>query len=596
MKKLKWFIPLLVTALSLFMAGCSSDDSITKVSVPSKAITTADFVYTNANVHTMNEAQPTAEAVVVAGNKIVMVGSSSEAQVFIGSNTEVFNLKGKTITPGFVSAHDHLIASAWTSAGVQLYGAKDKADALAKIKAYAEANPDHKVVKGIGWDKNMLNGLPLATELDAAVSDRPAIILDNTIHDAWLNTAALKAANITKDSKDTVPGVTYWERDAEGNPTGAAIEIQWFESYVTMGAWEPDTMIRESAEYLHSVAASNGTTLVLVPGIITPNIKDVHDGMEKDFDTAMSILKQWEDDGSLQVRTQAQPMFKTTVGDPQRFVDFGVKMSQKYNSDQLRVRSLKIHPEGNTVAGTAPFIEPYKDSDNVGSFNVEPEVTMSILTKAAKAGLDVFIHTDGDRSSRAAIDAIIAAKEVNPNSRSALHHLIWVHPEDQKRIVENNIPVNSTPSFTNTFGGGKLDNMRLIGEPRVSTSLGRYADLARKGVNVSISADVPSTSPSMQGPLFVLDNAVTGLDLTDPNSVVFPDNFVPMTVAEAMRAITIDAAWQLGMDDKVGSLEVGKYADLVVLGADPYTTTPGEIHKIDVLMTMMNGRFTYQAD
>lgn len=556
----------------------------------------ADYVYTNANVHTMDESRPSAEAVAIAGNRILIVGSAGEAEAYVGPDTEVFDLAGKTVMPGFVSAHDHLIASNWTSSGVQIYDVSDMNDALAKIREYAEQNPDLKVVQGIGWDKNMLGGLPTAKDLDKAVSDRPAIILDNTIHDAWLNTAAMNAANITRDSKDTVPGVTYWERDADGNPTGAAIEIQWFESYIDMGAWDPDTMVPESAEKLLDLAARNGTTLVLVPGIITPNIKDVHGGMETDFIAAMDILREWEQNGSLKLRVQAQPMFKSAVGEPKRFVEFGARMRQRYDSDLLRVHSLKIHPEGNTVAGTAPFVDPYRDSVSRGTFNVEPVVTMDILARAAREGLDVFIHTDGDRSARAAIDAILAAREIDPDNRSALHHAIWVHPNDQERVIEHKIPVNSTPNFTNTFGGGDKDNLRMIGEERVRSSLGRYPHFARNGVKVSISADVPSTPQSMQAPLYVVTTAVTLKDISNADAKPFPPDRKPMTVDEALRAVTIDAAWQLRMDHKVGSLEAGKLADLVVLDADPYQVEPSRIVDIQVLMTMMNGRFTHRAD
>jgi hypothetical protein len=452
-----------------------------------------------------------------------------------------------------------------------------------------------KVIQGIGWDQNMLGGLPTAKDLDAAVSGRPAIFLDNTIHDAWLNTAAMKAANITKDTEDTVPGVTYWVRDDKGVPTGVAIEIQWFQSYIDMGAWDPEKMIPESAEKLHTIAASNGTTTFLCPGVVTPNIKDVHGGMETDFEAALEMLHQWEKDGTLKLRTQAQPMFKTTKGDPQRFVDFGAKMNKKYNSDLLRVQSLKIHPEGNTVAGTAPQIDPYKGTNNLGSFNVEPEVTKSIVTKAAKSNLDVFIHTDGDRSSRAAVDAILAAREIDKDNRSALHHAIWVHPEDQKRIIEHKIPVNSTPAFTNTFGGGAKDNLRLIGKEKVGTSLGRYPHFARNGVRVSVSADVPSTPQSMQAPLYVAGCAATLLDLSDPKSTPFPENRTPMTIPEALKAVTIDAAWQLRMDDKVGSLEVGKLADIVVLDRNPLEGKPAELKDVKVELTMMDGRITHDA-
>ncbi|NDV19274.1 amidohydrolase family protein [Pseudodesulfovibrio sp. JC047] len=551
-------------------------------------------VFTGGTVYTVDQKQPWAEAVVVTDNKIAFVGSAHDAKQYINEDTTVIDVSGKTIFPGFVSTHDHLIASGWTTLGVQIYDAKDRADALAKIKSYADANPDKKVIQGIGWDQSMLGGLPTARDLDAVVPNRPAIILDNTIHDAWLNTAALKAANISKDSKDTVPGVTYWVRDDAGNPTGVAIEIQWFQAYIDMGAWDPETMIAESAQMLQAIAASNGTTTFLAPGIVTPNIKDVHGGMETDFVVAMDMMQDWADTGKLKMRTLAQPMFKSTTGDPQRFVDFGIKMQKRYNSDMVKVSSLKIHPEGNTIAGTAPFIEPYKDSENRGSFNVEPEVTKAIVTKAAKVDLDVFIHTDGDRSSRAAVDAILAARKINSDNRSALHHAIWVHPDDQKRIIDNKIPVNSTPNFTNTFGGGATANMQLIGEERVNSSLGRYPHFARHGVKVSISADVPSTPPSMQAPLYVVTGATTLLDISDPKSTPFPPNRTPMTVEQAIRAITIDAAWQLRMEDMIGSLEVGKYADLVVLDGNPFEVEPIKIAEIDVLMTMMNGTFTYK--
>ena len=591
MKSLKMMI---LTLVLILLSACSGDDpgSADRVGETSQI---DDYIFTNAKVYTVDEAQPWAEAVAVKDNKIVYVGDAAGADALVGDGTEVIDATGKTIMPGFVSAHDHLIASNWTSAGVQIYTAKDKADALAMIKDYAEANPDKKVIQGIGWDKNMLDGLPLATELDQAVPDRPAIVLDNTIHDAWLNTAALKAANITKDSKDTVPGVTYWERDADGNPTGAAIEIQWFEAYIDMGAWDAESMIRDSAEKLQSLAASNGTTLVLTPGVVTPNIKDVHGGMEEDFKAALALLHEWEKAGTLKVRNLPQPMFKSAVGDPQRFVDFGVAMREMYDSDLLRVQSLKIHPEGNTVAGTAPHTAPYVGTDNYGMFNVEPEVTKEIIGRAAKAGLDVFVHTDGDRSSRAAVDAILAAREAGyTDTRSALHHMIWVHPDDQERIIEHKIPVNVTPAFSSTFGGGATDNLRLVGEERIRSSLGRYPHLARNGVKVSISADVPSTPQSMQAPLFVIQSAITLTDPADPEAYPFPPDRTGLTVEQAIRAMTIDAAWQLRMEDKVGSLEAGKLADIAILDGNPFEVEPTAIKDIDVLATMMDGRFTHR--
>ena len=143
MKKLNLILSMLLIAL---LISCKTE---TKKE-------TADMVFTNGNVITVDEAQPKAEAVAIKDNKIVFVGSSEDVKAFIGEGTETTDLQGKTMMPGFVSAHDHLIASAWTTLGVQIYKAKDKADALEMIKAYAEANPDKKVIQGIGWDVNML--------------------------------------------------------------------------------------------------------------------------------------------------------------------------------------------------------------------------------------------------------------------------------------------------------------------------------------------------------------------------------------------------------------------------------------------------------
>ena len=557
---------------------------------------TADTVFTGGKVYTVDDDQPWAEAVAVKGNEIVFVGSAADVKKHIGDATKVVDCQGKTVLPGFVSAHDHLIASAWTNAGVQLFDAKGKEEYLERIKAYAEANPDEKVIKGIGWSAGKFGRRPTAKELDEAVSDRPAVILDFTIHDAWLNTRALEGANITKDTPDTLPGVTYWVRGEDGEPTGCAIEGQWMQAYVDLGAWNAKKMIRESTDLLTDIAVRNGTTTFLAPGIVTPNIKDTHGGMEQDFQIAMEMLREMDESGELKLRTFAQPMFKKKDGDPQRFIDFAVDMSKTYNSDRLRMNSVKIHPEGNWNAEVAPFLQPY-ESGKKGIFNVDPDTIEAIVVAAAKAGLDVFIHSDSTGSARAAVDGILAARKIAPDTRSAIHHACWIHPDDQKRIMEHKIPINTTPNFTNDFTDTDKDALRLLGQQRVEATFGKYVDFARAGVSVSISADVPSTPPSMQAPLYQVEAACTlKVPSEEGRSKKFPPNNEPMNVEQAIRAVTIEPAWQLRMEDKIGSLEVGKLADIVVLESNPFDVDVMLIEEIDVLMTMMDGEFTYIAD
>ncbi|MXN63866.1 amidohydrolase family protein [Stappia sp. GBMRC 2046] len=552
----------------------------------------ADIVFTNAKVYTVNEDQPWAEAVAVAGNKIVYVGDAEGVKAYLGDDVEVYDLAGRTILPGFISAHDHFISSNWTIGGVQLFEYDTKEEVLRAIKEYAEANPDLKVIRGVGWSAGKFGGNPLATELDEAVPDRPAIMLDFTIHDAWLNTKAFEAGGVTKDSPDKLEGVSFWERDEDGNPTGVGVEGQWMKTFVDIGAWDADTMIPESINKLFPLAASNGLTAVQNTGIVTPNVTDTHGGMESDFEAALEYLHGLEENGELVLRTFPQPMFKNINADPKRFIDFTVKMRDKYNSDMLRVQSIKIHPEGNWVAEVAPFLEPY-ESGKTGSFNVRPDTIKDVFVEAAKQNIDGAAHSDSSGTARAVIDGIIAAKEVDPNSRSAIHHATWIHPDDQKKMIENKIPVNATPSFTTDWSNTDKDALRLLGEKRVETMFGKYQDFARAGNSVSIASDVPSTPAVMQAPMYVIEVATTNVQPEDPNSKAFPPNVEPMTIEQAIRSHTIEAAWQMRMEDKIGSLEVGKLADLVVLDRNPLEEDPSDLADVEVIATMMDGRFTY---
>ena len=196
---------------------------------------------------------------------------------------------------------------------------------------------------------------------------------------------------------------------------------------------------------------------------------------------------------------------------------------------------------------------------------------------------------------RAVIDAIEASRKAgNTNERNAIHHLLWTHPDDYERIVQLKIPINVTPGFSNDWTGQDKQMLAFMGEKRVMEEASVYADLARAGVNVSISADVPSTTPAMQGPLYVIESAVTFQDPQTPDSKPFPPNRKPMSLDQAIRAMTVNAAWQLRMEDKVGSLKVGKYADLVVLEKDPHTVAPRDIADIAVLGTMVDGQFSHR--
>ena len=272
-------------AFVALLGACATDNS--DDSNDGSATSAADIVFLNGTVLTMDEANPEAEAVAVLGNKIVYVGSAEGATALIGDNTEVVDASGNMIMPGFVSAHDHIIAANWLGSGVALGEATTMDEALEIIRTYAEENPDKKIIFGMGWTTSMLGGWPKAVDLDKAVPDRPAFMIDFTAHEGWMNTAALKAGNITKDSPDLLPGTTYWQRDEDGSPTGVGIEFQWTATFVGLGGWDPEAMIPSSVAVLHDIAVKSGMTAFLTPGAGTPNIAN-NQGALQDFEAIPS--------------------------------------------------------------------------------------------------------------------------------------------------------------------------------------------------------------------------------------------------------------------------------------------------------------------
>jgi len=553
----------------------------------------ADKLFVNGKVYTVNEAQPWAEAVGIKGNKIVFVGSDKDAETFKGNETEVIDLEGKMVLPGFISTHDHLIVSGWLNLGVQLYAGKSLDDYLKAIKQYADAHPDEKVIRGIGWNGENIPGGPTAAMLDKAVPDRPAILVDYTGHDAWLNTRGLKDGKVTKDTPDPIPGVSMWVRDKQGNPTGWAKEVSYLQAYINMGAWDPETMIPQVQQKQYAAAVSFGMTAFLNPAVVTPRVTDPVGSFE-DYEAVMAYLKKLTDKGELTMRTFAQPGFKNPNVDTRTFIAKAVEYSKTYNTDILRSFGIKIHPEGTFNARTSLMLEPYEGTDTRGSANVMPDRMKELVLAANEANLDAIVHCDGDGTARGTIDAFEASRKAGyTGMRNAMHHLYWVHPDDWKRIIDMKIPINVSPIFYTDWADGDKPVLAMLGEERTQSEYAKYKVAVDAGNITALSSDVPSSPLNMDAPLLNVESAITCRDPLNENSKVFPPGRKGITLEQAIKAVAINPAWQIRMEDKLGSLEVGKYADLVVLDRNLFDIDPTEISDVMVMMTMMDGKFTF---
>jgi len=334
-------------------------------------------------------------------------------------------------------------------------------------------------------------------------------------------------------------------------------------------------------------------TAFLNPGIITPRVVDPVGSVE-DHEAAMAYLADLEGKGELTVRTFTQPVFKTTSVATDEFIGRAAKYAEMYDSDTLRSFGIKIHPEGTFNAKTSWMLEPYAGTDTRGSAGVKPERMKELILAANEAGLDVVIHVDGDATARGTIDAIEATRKAgHPDARNVMHHVYWVHPDDQKRIEAMKIPLDISPIFLTDWSDGDKPVVNLLGEERTQSEFAKFLGPVEAGSNVSLAADVPSAPLSIDAPLLSVESVITRRDPLNDDSKVFPPGAKGMTLEQALAAVTINPAWQIRMEDKLGSLEVGKYADLVVLDKNLFDIDPTEISEVNVLMTMMDGRFVF---
>lgn len=556
----------------------------------------ADIILTNASVYTMDAQNPTAEAVAIEDGRIIYVGDAEGAKAYVGDGTEVLDLGGKMVLPGFVSGHEHLVASNWTQMGVQLGSGSSKEEYLKLIKDYADANPDEEFIRGVGWNATLMGGEFSAADLDAIVPDRPVFLQDYTIHDSWMNSKAMEMGGVTKDTPDPVPGLIYFERDDDGVPTGYAKEFAWMGGYIAAGAWQPETMIAESQTELYDLAASFGYTAYINQSLVTPNIKN-QDGHFEDYTVAMAYLQDLADKDQLKLRTFMATLVKGDDFSADKAVDYTLQLRAQYNSDVLRMYGIKIHPEGGHTSHASVMLEPWSDQpEKTAVRGVSAALAEEVVLKGNAAGLDISVHVDGDKTTRETIDSFVKSHEAgNKDARNSLQHLAFAHPDDIQRIIEYRIPVNITPIWATSWSGGLDGALTIMGLERTVKRFQQIRTLIDAGSPVSIGADVPSTTPQLMGVLHQCEAAMTRLDPSNPDDDrYFPPVNQALTLEQCLHAATLGGAYDSRMEDKIGSLEFGKYADLVILEKDLYDVLPSQIADVAILGTMMGGNFTHR--
>lgn len=545
----------------------------------------ADFVFRNGRVYTVAGQREWAQAVAVKGNVITHVGDDAAAMAMVGSATRVIDLAGKLLMPGFVEAHIHPFFGAFLSSGVNLQ-VPTKEDALAAIAKYAKENPEGPV-RGFGWRVDMFGPEgPTRQELDRVLPDRPGFFFAVDAHSMWANSKCLEVAGINRHTPDPVPGFSYYVKDDKGDPTGFVMEMSAVLDLVD--AIEPVTAesLQRSLEDWLPQAAAVGITSVFDAGAPAVGSQAALIGLYTDI----------ERKGRLPFRVVASYLVKAPPFDDVVTEFFATR--DQISSELVRVGMVKIMGDGTQGGHTAWLIEPYADKpDSIGVSPFTEQQWRQLVGEIDSAGIDMHVHACGERTVRVALDAFEAAISKNParDRRHSIAHLIYVDDADSARFAKLGIGAQFSANWFSADPDTVVNLAASYGSPR-KDNLYRIQDVLRTGAHVALGTDWPAAGYfSTYKPLDSIQIGVTRqlIGVSDAETLAPVDQ--KLSVAQAVRANTLGAARQIRMDDKVGSVEVGKLADLIVLDRNILEGDPHDIHGATVVLTMMNGQIRHEV-
>ncbi|CAN5343767.1 amidohydrolase [soil metagenome] len=546
----------------------------------------ADFVFHNGRVYTVAGPAPWAQAVAVKGKTITYVGDDAGAMALAGDQTQVVDLNGRLLMPGFVEGHIHPFMGAFLTSGIDLQ-LPTGADALAAIAGYAKENPDGPV-RGFGWRVDMFGpDGPNRADLDRILPDRPAFFFAIDGHSLWVNSKALQMAGVDRNTPDPIPGFSYYVRDAKGDPTGYVLEV--VAELNVVNAVEPisaETMAKLLASWTPKATAA-GITSIFDAGV--PPIGE-------DQASILSLYTDAESRGELPFRVVASYLIKEAPVD--NAVAKMTDVRNRVSSELVQANVVKIVGDGTQGGYTAWLLEPYADKpDSTGSSPFTVEQWHKVVREVDAAGFDLHMHACGEHTTRVALDAVQEAIAANPprDRRHTIAHLVYVEDPDSQRFGELGVIAQFSANWSSADPDTVTNMGARYGSPRKDL-LYRTQDVLKSGGRISFGTDWPAAGYySTYKPLESIQIGVTRQLIGKPDAEVLAPADQRLSVAEAVHANTMGAAYQIRLEDKVGSVEVGKLADLIVLDKNILEVDPHDIHSAQVTMTMMNGQIRHEV-
>lgn len=536
----------------------------------------ADLILLNGRVHTVDPALPWAQAIACHNGRILAVGSNDEIAELAGGarRTEVIDVGGRLVLPGFTDAHVHFAAYAKRRQEVALDGVDNLDGVRHRVRQGVERTPPGGWVEGWGWDESAWDAPPHRSVLDAVAPDTPVVLKRVDMHTWWVNSTALRQAGITRDTPQ--PAVGRIERDAGGEPTGLLREwgaIEYIEARLpapdeaTLDAWLLDAIAEA-----HSLG---------ITGIHDQRVR--HDGR-----ASLRSFQRLHSQGRLDLRVHCN-----VAVDHLPLAD-ELGLCSGFGDDRLWLGHMKAFADGSMGSATAWMLEPYAGRPDDCGLIVTPMAEIEAMIRhCAPAGWRIAVHAIGDRAVREVLDAFqraggsVAHPTCSGGMLHRIEHIQLIHPADMPRLQQVGIAASMQPAH--------LTMDRHIADQVWGERARRaYAlrSLLNYGTEVAFGSDAP-VAPF--NPLIGIAAAVIRQDVGgDPPGGWYPEERI--SVDEAVRGYTLGPATVAGRQRLCGSLVPGKVADVVVLSADLFSIGPADIADAAAYLTVFDGRVVFSRD
>jgi hypothetical protein len=537
----------------------------------------ADTILVNGRIYTVNSRQPWAEALAIRDGKIVVVGTAAEVERFRGPATQVLDVRGHLVLPGFTDCHIHFISGALALGQVQLDGARTLAEIHRRVREYGAAHPGTGWIVGRGWVYSTFgsDALPHKKLLDEVVSDRPVLLEAYDGHTSWANSKALEIAGVTRETPDPPNGQIV--RDpGTGEATGALKEAA---SALVERIVPQPTKAEKLAAVRAGMEAANraGLTRVHSAG--------------GDFDE-LPLYRELERAGALTLRMEVSYSLRPSGLNAQVF-DVIERARREYHGDWLSAGAVKLMLDGVIESHTAAMSAPYADAPELkGGLFWDAQKFKVTVGELDRRGFQIFTHAIGDAAVGLTLDAYeeAAASSRTPDSRHRIEHIETVRPADVPRfgslgVIASFQPLHAYPDTNTTEVWA-----RNVGPERVARAFA-WQSVASAGGRLAFGSDWPVVTLN---PWEGLQTAVTRqTEDGRPAGGWIPQQRVGL--ARAIEAYTLGAAVAGRREKLEGSLEPGKLADLIVVSQNLFEIDARQISRTEVLATVVGGKVVYQA-